>query len=168
MTENENATDSDIALQIGKNIRFFRKVKGITIKELADIVSEKSGQPVSGTSVGYWERGKKNISALQLHYVADALDIKEQTLYNLGDFNGVEAEGSFANMLNFALQWKGNRKALVQFVRLYMCLNKKDRADVAGMGIEHYYTAKIYGKLEDNAPDIDIKYLENEWLKLMR
>lgn len=168
MTAGENVTESDISIQIGKNIRFFRKVKGLTLRQLADAVSEMSGLPVSGTTVGYWERGEKNISALHLHFAAVALDIKEQTLFDLGGFSGAEKQGHFVNMLNYALQWQGNRKALVAFVKLYMTLQKRDRADIVGMGISIYHRAKKAHRLDSEAPEIDISYLESEWAKLIR
>lgn len=168
MEEVLNVSDSNITLQLGKNIRFFRKVKGYTLKDLADKLSDMTGQSVSGTAIGFWERGEKNLTAVQLHYLSVILGVKEQSLYDLGGFNAVEDIGSFNDMLHYAAAWNGNRKALVQLVRLYMCLAKKDRADIAGMGIHMYQNAKSLGRLEKNAPEIDITYLEDEWLKLMR
>lgn len=168
MAAGENVTESDISIQIGKNIRFFRKVKGLTLRQLADAVAASSGLTLSGTTVGYWERGQKTISAMQLHYVALALDVQEQTLFDLGGFNQVEEKGNFAGMLNYALNWKGNKKALVQFVKLYMTLQKRDRADIAGVGISIYHQAEKARRIDCEAPEIDISYLESEWAKLIK
>lgn len=169
MVESENVSDSNIAIQIGKNIRFFRKVKGYTLKALADQMSNLSGQTITGTAIGFWERGEKNPTAVQLHYLALSLGIKEQVLYNLdGMYAGTENISEIRSMMNYAYRWTGNRKALIQFIKLYMCLQKHDRSDIAGLGISIYHEAKKANRLESEAPEIDVSYLESEWNKLMR
>lgn len=58
-----------IQYTIAKNIKFFRNTKGITQEKLA----EKAG--VSGSYIGYLERGKKSPSLDLLVKIADVLQV---------------------------------------------------------------------------------------------
>jgi len=66
---------SNIRQQIlGQNIRRYRQTKGMTQERLAEIVD------VSGSYIGYLERGEKNPSLNLLFKIADTLEIEPATL----------------------------------------------------------------------------------------
>jgi len=59
---------------LGQNIRRYRHTKGITQERLAEIVD------VSGSYIGYLERGEKNPSLNLLFKIADTLEIEPAIL----------------------------------------------------------------------------------------
>lgn len=59
---------------MGKNIRRFRRAKGITQEKLAETVD------VSGSYIGYLERGKKSPSLDLLARIANVLQVDPATL----------------------------------------------------------------------------------------
>lgn len=62
---------------LGSNIRGYRKRKGLTIDELAE-VAELSGKYLQGVEVGV-----RNISIKNLNKIAVALEISPETLLNI-------------------------------------------------------------------------------------
>ena len=65
---------SDIKQQVGQQIREARKAKGLTQKELG----EKLG--VGEPTVTNYEAGRQNLTIETLQKIADALEIKVNTL----------------------------------------------------------------------------------------
>lgn len=64
----------DIKNIVGQNIRLFRKSKGMTQEQLAEKVN------VSGSYIGYLERGKKSPSLILLEKIACILNVDPATL----------------------------------------------------------------------------------------
>lgn len=65
---------SNIRQIVGQNIRHFRQIKGITQETLAEIVD------VSGSYIGYLERGEKSPSLDLLVKIARTLDVEPARL----------------------------------------------------------------------------------------
>ncbi|WP_338553038.1 helix-turn-helix domain-containing protein [Paenibacillus sp. KS-LC4] len=63
-------TNEDFLRQVGKKVKFFRHLKGITQEALAHDAG------LDRTFLGYVERGEKNISVLNLKNIADALEVE--------------------------------------------------------------------------------------------
>lgn len=59
--------DRQRCIQIGLNIKAARKHAGLTVEQLADAVG------VAHSMVHYWETGVREITAIKLEKVADAL-----------------------------------------------------------------------------------------------
>lgn len=166
--------------QIGENIRRIRKLKGLTIEQLADKYSEVSGVPISSGTVGAWERAEKRISAMQLYYTAMALECPVERLYDQpGSVTDSKLERIFSEYRSLspedqsilyiaAEKWQGNTKALIHSVGMYMSMTRKDRAEVAFLCLHQYGKAKEAGRLVPDAPDVDAELIEKEWIRLVK
>jgi transcriptional regulator with XRE-family HTH domain len=66
---------ASIQKMVGQNIRLFRRAKGITQEVLAEMVD------VSGSYIGYLERGKKSPSLDLLVKIADVLSVEPAILF---------------------------------------------------------------------------------------
>lgn len=62
---------------IGKNVKKFRELRGISITELANLAGYSSHTPISGL-----ERGVQGISSEKLKIVADILEVSVDELTN--------------------------------------------------------------------------------------
>ncbi len=70
---------SEIQQTVGKNIRFSREVAGLT----QELLAEKVG--VSGSYIGYLERGKKSPSLNLLCKIADVLHVAPAMLFKTSE-----------------------------------------------------------------------------------
>lgn len=75
----------DFAQTIGDRIRYFRTMKNMTQDELADLAE------IHDTYIGKIERGDKNVSAIKLDRILDALDISYMEFFEPFD---VKRKGS--------------------------------------------------------------------------
>ena len=71
-------------MTVGENIRRIRKARGLTIKELGDLIG------VSESYVRAYETGRRNPKASSLQIIADALAVNVEVLKN-SDFDGITA-----------------------------------------------------------------------------
>lgn len=95
---------SNIREILGTNIKFFRRSKGITQETLAEMVE------VSGSYIGYLERGKKSPSLDLLAKIADILQVAPATLLTPSDD---EADGELKKLIAMLT---GRETAEVKFV----------------------------------------------------
>lgn len=72
------------AMTIGENIRRLRKVRGLTLKELGDMIG------VSESYIRAYESGRRNPKPASLQTLADALGVNVEVLKN-SEVNGVSA-----------------------------------------------------------------------------
>lgn len=166
---------------IGKNIREIRKIRKLTIAELADRISELGGDSVSGGLVGAWERGERKIFAYQIPFIAEALGITITELYGskpksenveaiLQDlFQDIHDLGpeEIEILYNVARVFNGNKYPLIHLVGMYVSLNRKERAEIAMMGIHMYEKGIREGSISPDAPRVNLDLIEREWRKLL-
>ncbi len=62
-------------IQLGQRIRMFRKQKGMSQEELAEATG------LHRTYIGGVERGERNISVINLSYIAKALEVSLSVLF---------------------------------------------------------------------------------------
>ncbi len=74
----------DIRKLVGHNIRYFRKLKGLTQEKLAEMIG------TSGAYIGYIERGKRVPSLELLAEIAESLTVEPAAL--LTSYNAKERE----------------------------------------------------------------------------
>lgn len=65
----------EVAKQVGKNVRYYRKLKGLTQEQLAESTE------TYGSYIGRLERGEQNVQLETLHKIADALQISVYALF---------------------------------------------------------------------------------------
>ena len=68
-------------MNVGKNIRKYRKIKGITMKQLGKLIG------ISEQGIGNYERGDRNASLIMLNELATALDTNINDLIEVGNNN---------------------------------------------------------------------------------
>ena len=71
-------------MTVGENIRRIRKARGLTIRELGDLIG------VSESYVRAYETGRRNPKESSLQIIADALAVNVEVLKN-SDFDGITA-----------------------------------------------------------------------------
>lgn len=109
---------SDLPKVIGERIRNFRKEKGLSQEELADIAN------LHATYIGQLERGEKNATLESIEKVANALEISLEDLFrsiqpkpNSQEFTisqivtrlqtrSIEDQKTFLKLLDILLEWK--------------------------------------------------------------
>ncbi|BAF58979.1 MAG: helix-turn-helix transcriptional regulator [Pelotomaculum sp.] len=64
----------DILKVFGKNVRQYRKMKGLTLKQMS------RGLNITGAYLGYLERGQRNPSLLALAEIAKTLEVQPYLL----------------------------------------------------------------------------------------
>jgi transcriptional regulator with XRE-family HTH domain len=148
----------------------------MTLKDLANALSDY-GIEVSEKTVSAWESGRNQISAEKLFYVTRALGCTVQSIYAV-DIVDPDArllqelcalsDKERAILMYAATQWQGDTHALIEFVALYMSLNKKTRFDIAGMGVHQFSKAHAAGELVPGVPEVDIDMIEQKWLRLLK
>lgn len=170
----ENLTVSEF---IGKRIREIRKEQNMTIRQLADAISEKSGESYSESMISMWESGKRRIYADQLWYICRVLKTNPTHMFPVPIEHDVEStidevksfrEEEYNIFLYMLTSWNGNVNALIQFIGLYMSLPKQLRQDIAGMGIHMYELGLKEHKVVKDAPKIDFDYLKDTTDKLWK
>ena len=167
---------------IGKNIRELRHIRGYTLAFVANAMSTLSKEDISEDMIGAWERGTRNINAVQLHYLAMVLSCSVNVLYGypiIESENQTEMHRRLFHELNLlskeeieilhyaVTHWSGNPHALIQFAGLYMSLPKEYRLDISGMGIHQYEKAVEEGVLDKNAPPVDLEHIIEAWNNLV-
>ncbi|MGG6313467.1 helix-turn-helix domain-containing protein [Paenibacillus macerans] len=71
----------DVAKQVGKNVRYYRKLKGLTQEQLAESTE------TYGSYIGRLERGEQNVQLETLHRIADALQVSVYALFRTPGFD---------------------------------------------------------------------------------
>lgn len=72
MTDNE---------YIGSRIRYVRTLRGMTQRDLADLIARESGVVYSAAEIGSYERGSRRIPAEFLLRSLNALRVSSDTLF---------------------------------------------------------------------------------------
>lgn len=166
---------------IGDNIRRARHRSGMTLTQLANRMAELGGRPVSGCTVGAWERNEKQIDARHIPYLAMALRCSISSLFEEGTIPAEDLIMDLAlkeeylqltvaerRILIYAfLFWPGNIHALLQMLGLYVSLPPMARADVSFMSILRYTETDPSSRLP-GSPPVDLEYLEAEWERLVK
>lgn len=160
---------SDISKGIGENIKRLRKAKHITQRELADMYSERTGVAISANMISMWENGQRRLFADQVYYICRCLeitptmvspvphDLDDSFVVRDIDFLKPQERRILTYMFNI---WDGDPKAMIHFIGLYMSLPRQLRQDIAGMGLHMYQLGVRDHRLAGNAPEFDVKYLE--------
>lgn len=69
---------------LGTNLRKARYVKGLSLKDLSDIIKEDSKEYMSVTCLHYYESSKRNIPLDKAEIIAGALDRRLEDLLSAG------------------------------------------------------------------------------------
>lgn len=171
MANVENPTDSSI----GENIKALRKHLGITQAELADRMSDLSGEMHSASTVSAWERGTRSIYALDAYFLAQALETSLESLYvyTRSRLNDVDVKAFVAGIKalpmmdrrileHMLVNWEGNRHVLFQLCAMVMGVDKRTQADMMGMA------ATLCKEKLLPTSVIDIEAVDKEWEKLLK
>lgn len=162
---------------IGNNLRTMRELRKMSIKQLAHEASALSDTTISATMISYWENGKRRIYADQLEILCRALDCSPTNILpsfsGKSDSKALERYSSLPDdereiIKHCASTWKGNSRALVYFMGLYMTLDLFFRKDLAEYGIWKYEEAVRKGHLDPSAPPIPIDYIREQADKIGR
>lgn len=87
---------SEINKQVGAHIRVFRKKRGLTLDELAEIIHK------SKSTISKYEKGEITVDIETLYEIADAVQVHaEQLLYRRPEHTSIA--GSGANPAFFAV-----------------------------------------------------------------
>jgi transcriptional regulator with XRE-family HTH domain len=89
MTRVESQTPYTILARLGHRIRDVRQRSGMTQDELASALSQRLGTPLSRSTLGNYETGRRPIPAELLLLIADICDVPLQAFAL--DNSGVEA-----------------------------------------------------------------------------
>lgn len=74
--------------RIGRKIRQYRKLKGLTQEQLAELVG------TNFSYIGKIERGEYNVKIHTLEKIANALEVSLSALLSDGDHKGIEMSGA--------------------------------------------------------------------------
>lgn len=172
MPNSENLTNC----QIGENISTMRHLQGLTQQDIADTMTDKTGEHCSAAKVGTWERGTRSIEAIDLYYLAQTLHTSLESLYvyNQAHFKDVDVQRFVAavkalppddmHILQYLLtQWHGNKHVILQLCAMLMSLDARSQSDMMGMAAMLFEQ-----KAEKRAIDIDIEAVRKESDRLLR
>lgn len=165
---------SNILSIVGINIRKIRRIRGLSQAELATAMA-LLGCDVTSGQVGSWERAQKTISAEQLYYVAAALGVSTDSLYDSDNMSADDErmlseiashpQDDRAILRYIATSWSGDDRAMIHFAGMYAALPAGVRVDVAIAGITEYLRCKESGTLSVELP-IDVDMVERRWRAL--
>lgn len=165
---------------IGENLRRERTARGITIKQLSEMIEANGGGYVSESQISLWENGKRRIYADQLKYICKSLRMSPIPLLGCDTENNdlkikrlqdevvLLPEDELEIFYHLFYKWNGNPRAMVKFIGLYMSLPRELRLDIAGMGITMYKIGAKSDQLDHSAPKVDFDYIDTAWEKLLK
>lgn len=162
---------------LGQNIKQARKRAGLSATELADKISELSGEDLSRRTIYAWERAERTISDVDLYYLAMALQCNIDWLFRTRDYLRTKdlmqriclMSRQDQEILRYAIvDWDGDFHALLQWNAKYMMMPEYIRAEAASSVILTYQLAKDKGVTVNTELDFDDEYLDKAWFKLMK
>lgn len=166
---------------VGVNLRMLRRSRGLTLKDVADRLSQITGEPISAGAVGNWERGERNMSAVDALAVAQVLKTPVESLFffkdsNLADIDIQRFISSFKalamddkRVLAYMLSlWPGDPHVLISLCHMYMACSAHDQGDMCGMAALFYRRLLAAGKIDEVLGPADLAALEAAWEELIR
>lgn len=156
--------------EIGENIRSMRKRNHMTLQELADRVTELTGELCTVSRISKWEHGINEPSLRDAGILADALNCSVFAF--LGTGNTSENGDAWLTaeerqiMLFGVSKWTGNIHAAINALNLYMTLPPDRRSDVINVMLSEYEHAQEDDTLMPTDVPVNKKYIMHHWLKL--
>lgn len=161
---NSNATDIDKA--VGANLRKMRKMRGLTLTQLADALSQQLNIDYTSQAIAMWEAGSRRMWAGTVIGLAAVLQCPVSMLLDMGDSDPGEKLQTISKRarqsLDYAFRWDGDKKALAEFNRLYMSLPPSSRERIAFAGLAEYERCAEDGTAATDL-DVDAKLIESAW-----
>ena len=167
---------SDYYTDLGANLRYYRKLAGLSLLELSETLAEQHGVHLSGNYISMLERGERRISAEQLDVICKALNITPNQMYPDYKLSVPEELAQAYNslpqeekdtILYATNHWDGNVHALIQFMDLYMALPRNLRQEIASTGLIMYDRGVKLGTLDPVAPHVNDTYIDAQWRLLL-
>lgn len=135
--------------QIGQNIASVRQRRGITQRQLADMVSDESGRDITPSKVSAWERGAALIPAEMTIYISHALQCTSYELYPHSQLIAPQDALLYAKLLSMSprdreiahylmIDWHGDTHALLELDLIHAVLPEY-RRQYADMTIMEAY-----------------------------
>ena len=162
---------SDICSMIGSNIRTLRKLRGLTLKQVGDIVNKEYGEVLSAALISAWQRGERRVSAQHLLMLSHALQCPVNSLFGV-DSNirlHVETLSQHERQIIQYLftNWQGDTHALIEFVGMYMASDRQARSEMAD-GCLYVYNRQIKNGMKQIACyHVNVNYIR-EKLKMLK
>lgn len=150
-----------------------RLIRGMTQSDLCDRISELGDVPVTVAAESMWESGKRQISPTHLHYIAMALDVMEQDLFDWDSPNEQDRVRAIIKATKYseherqilryaALDWPGDTHALIEYIGIGLSLPPEERADGYNYGIWIYENARKKGRVIKRPFDVNMKLIKKK------
>ncbi|MFM9277991.1 helix-turn-helix domain-containing protein [Paenibacillus jiagnxiensis] len=99
--------------RIGRKIRQYRKWKGLTQEQLAELVG------INFTQIGKIERGEYNVKIQTLEKIANALGVRLSELISHGDYKGIDMSDTVLEAVALLLeQSKTDQRKAVEILKV--------------------------------------------------
>lgn len=153
--------------QIGANIRRVRKVRGLSMQDLSNYIAKITGEDISPSMIGMWERGDRRISGYYINILCKALGCtpnlifpEYDTITKTGIMQEFNALPDYEQQIMeyAATKWNGDMHALINFVGLYMQLSPEARSNVAFSTLCQYQEEVGSRSANSEIPGINIEY----------
>lgn len=150
-----------------------RILRGMSQSELCDRIAVLGDTPVTVSAESLWESGKRQITATHMHYLAAALEVTEQDLF---DWNAqtsgdpvravVQAakysEHERAILRYAALDWDCDSHALIEMIGAMISLPPEDQAEGYNYMMWVFEKAAKEGRLMQRPFEVDTKMLHKK------
>lgn len=145
--------------EIGLNIRLNREREHMTLRELADRMSDISGDLYSGNQISKWERGLHEPTLRDAGILSDALGCS-LIAFLIGDDDNGNAPDWLSDverqiMLYGVTKWSGNIHPTIHLMNLYMHLPPDRRAEVVNGCLWEFDQAQRHGELLPTSVPVD-------------
>lgn len=173
---------------IGRNIRDIRKnckPEAFTVRYIVSQINKylPPENAISQSLYYKWENEERMPTAKQIPAIAKALEVSENALFHWNQRRNLSGEQKWNALYDelmsipekklekfawIALNWNGDKTALLEFAMLYAALSQGDRRDILSFSMRIYQLAKKEGRLADREQEPDMEYLRDVLSKLWK